>query len=166
MLYSIHMTQRQKLILILFGLADLIVIGLLFSVALRSGGPTSPPPSTVPAPIAQCPRQVLDTCRRLPMRASFGRKINYSFRCISITPPPPAGRQRPVSLAGAGQHRRRVERRLPTAPRRYHHYHRPGVGKVHRHQAQVSGETMRAWANHTLSDAELAAQAQYRRLTP
>ncbi len=161
------MTQRQKLILILFGLADLIVIGLLFSVALRSGGPTSPPPSTVPAPIAQCPRQVLDTLPPLTYASVIWEEdqlqLSLYLNYATTTPPDDSAQYLWLgldSIAGA------LSADCPLPPAVTITITARGVGKVHRHQAQVSGETMRAWANHTLSDAELAAQAQYRRLTP
>lgn len=161
------MTQRQKLILILFGLADLIVIGLLFSVVLRSGGPTSPPAPTAPTPIGRCPRQVLDTLPPLTYASVIWEddqlQLSLSLNYATATPPDDSAQYLWLgldSIAGA------LSEECPLPPAVAINVTARGVSKVHRHQAQLSGETVQAWANHTVSDAELAAQAQYRRLTP
>lgn len=161
------MTPRQKRILIIFGLADLVVIGLLFGVIFRSGRPAPAPAPTAATQVAPCPRQVLETLPPLTYasliweadRLELSLYLNYP----TATPPDDSAQYLWLgldSIAGA------LSETCPPPPVVAIHVTARGVQKVHRHQAQFSGEVVQSWAAHTLSDAELAAQAQYRRITP
>lgn len=161
------MTQRQKLILILFGVADLIIVGLLLSVVFRSGRLVAPPPPTFATQIAPCPRRVLDTLPPLAYASIMWEddqlQLSLYLNYTTDTPPDDSGQYLWLgldSIAGV------LSEECPPPPSVTINVTAHGVGKVHRHQAQFSGETVQAWANHTLSDADLVAQAQYRRLTP
>ncbi|HNT76438.1 MAG TPA: hypothetical protein PKH77_15595 [Anaerolineae bacterium] len=161
------MTQRQKRFLIIFGITDLLVIVLLFGVVFYSRQATPRPTPTLVTPIAVCPRQVLDTLPPLTYASIIWEEdqlqLSLYLNYATATPPDDSAQYLWLgldSIAGA------LSAECPAPATITINVTARGVGKVHRHQTQISGQTVAAWANHALEDTDLIDQAQYRRITP
>ena len=161
------MTQPQKRILRLLGLATITIIGILITAVIITTRTTSQTAPSEPAQIPKCLQIVLET---LPPTAS--RSITWNENVLQLTirvryttSSPPADSAQHLweafdSIATALQHRCPAPETINIAVTAQ------TATTTHRHQAQISGKTVAAWANGDLSEAEMAETVKYRRTIP
>ena len=160
------MTKQQKRILLILGLANILVIGLLGSIVIMSNRSTTPPPPG-PAQIPQCPQLVLTT---LPPTDS--RSISWNEKLLQLTvrvhyptaaPPPESAQYLWIALDSIAA---TLQQGCPVPQTINIAVTAQAETITHRHQVQLSGATVVAWANGELSELELATAAKYRRAIP
>ena len=160
------MTKQQKRILLILGLSNVLVIGLLGSVVIMSSRSVTPPPSG-PAQIPQCPQSVLAV---LPPTDSRSISWNENLLQLTIrvhyasdTPPPESVQYLWMaldSIAAALQNGCAPPQTINIAVTAQ------ADTATYRHQVQISGTVVAAWANGELNEADLATAAKYRYTIP
>jgi len=168
------MTRKQKRILIVLGMLDLVVIGVLATVIVRTM-PSAPapaaPPDVVQAEFSPCMQRMLDACDTLPAPFSDTATVAWDTTQLYITldarypspTPPPASAQllwmaldevKAVLLSGCY-----IPETITIALTAH------GNTETMQYLAQLSGQDVAAWMAGTLSEESLAAQSHFRQTT-
>lgn len=164
------MTRRQKLILVILGALDFVVITLLASVVLRAVRP-SPAISPVAVQASPCERRLVELLSasplftdNAPMVAWDERQLALALRVAYATSKPPEDSAQLlwdaldiVAAVAAG------ECSLPETVTIT--VDAQGETEAQRFLAQLTGPDIEDWATGKVSDATLAAQALYRQTT-
>jgi hypothetical protein len=168
------MTRKQKLILIILGVLNLVVIGALAVIIGRAmtATPTTPP-AVVQAQISPCMQRILDTVNALPEPFRAAPRNNAATVAWdttqlyitlyavypSATPPPESAQLlwtaldevKAVLLSGCY-----IPDTITIALTAH------GNAETVQYLAQLAGQDVAAWMAGTLSEENLAAQSRFR----
>lgn len=163
------MTRKQKRILIILGILDFVVIGVLAAVVIRTITAKPPtPPVVVQAQISPCMQRMLDACEMLPAPFSNTASVAWDTTQLYITlhatypttTPPAESAQllwtaldelKAVLLSGCY-----VPDTITIA------LTAQGSTETIQYLAQLSGQDVSAWMTGTLPEENLAAQSHFR----
>ena len=163
------MTRKQKYFLIVLGVLDIIVIGILAAIVFRTMTPTpAMPPAVEQAEFSPCMQRMLDACDALPAPFSDTATVAWDTTQLYITldaryptaTPPPESAQllwtaldelSAVLLSGCY-----IPETITIALTAH------GSVGTGQYLAQLAGQDVAAWMAGTLSEESLAAQSHFR----
>lgn len=165
------MTRKQKLILLAFAIADVVVIALLGSIVLRSSPPT-PLVSPIQVQVSPCEQRVIDTFSRAdsPLAKSAPQVAwNHDRLHIALTvtypvdaPPDESAQLLWTVLDDVAD---LFTETCPAPETVILAITARGTATTVQHLAQITGQDVEAWRFGDLSDEALAAQTRYRHIT-
>lgn len=172
MLYCGVMTRKQKLILIILGVLDLVVIGALAVIIVRTMTATpATPPAVVQAEVSPCMQRMLDACNALPIPFSDTATVAWDTTQLYITlqavypfaaPPSESAQLLWVALDEIAVVLRSgcyIPETITITLTAH------GNVETVRYLAQLAGQDVAAWMAGTLSEENLAAQSHFRQTT-
>jgi len=158
------MTKQQKLILILFGIVDIIVIALMGRVVIKSihGNQTISQQAQIPP----CAQEILSALPHSMQPAVIwtDTELRLSLHVMYQSAEPPAESAQYLwealdSLALT------LTKGCPAPPTVTITVTAQGDRETCHHVIQTTGDSMMAWVQGTLSEADFISQARYRKLT-
>ena len=165
------MTRKQKLILLAFAIADIVVIVLFGTIVLRTLSP-APTVSPIQVQVSSCEQSVVDTFSHLDVSlAGAAQQVAWNqeqlYLALTVTyqtdtPPVESAQLLWTALddvAGVFNEACPVPETVILA------ITARGTTTTIQHLAQVTGQDMAAWQLGNLSDEALAAQTHYRHVT-
>ncbi len=169
MLYCDAMTRKQKHILIILGVLDLVVVGALAIIVVRTMTATpAAPPSIVQAHVSPCVQRMLESCNALPAPFSETATVAWDTTQLYITlhaayptatPPSDSAQLLWTALdemavvLKSGCYTPETIIIALTAH---------GNAETVQYLAQLAGQDVTAWMAGTLSEENLAAQSHFR----
>lgn len=175
MLYCGAMTRKQKRILIILGILDFVVIGVLATIVVRTmtAAPAVPPTPIVivQTRVSRCIQTMLDTCNALPAPFSDTASVAWDTEQLYITlhaayasaTPPPESAQ--LLWTALDEMKAVLQSGCYTPETITIALTAHGNTDTVQYLAQLSGQDVAAWMEETLSEESLAAQSHFRQTT-
>ena len=156
------MNRRQKLILAILAVADVLVIGLMAVVVVTQSGRALPDLAPIPTP-SPCVVYLLDSLSWTKGSARVSTVGDNLLVQVAVAQPPDASRVSPQILwTILDSLSPEFRQRCGTPERLTLMVDYPTLPVPQQYTAEISGESLVAWLQGLITDDELAAANHYR----